>query len=174
MPADDDVRSLLVRLEDTAKSDKVDFRLINVGGGTTAAAPATPGEQPKTPGTQTVPNSDISILPFSFAFTGNYFNLAGFLGKVERFVTVRNAKMQPNGRLMLLTSFTLAPDNRTGWPHLRAEVGATTYVSPPGTALPTAGSAAAPSTPGSAGTAPAPSTSPSTTTTTATATGAVR
>jgi Tfp pilus assembly protein PilO len=174
VPADDDVRSLLVQVEDAAQDDKVDFRLISVGGGTTAAAtPPVPGEAPKTPGSQIVPGSDISTLPFSFAFTGNYFNLADFLGKVERFVTVRNSAGVPKGRLMLLTSFSLKPDSRTGWPHLRAEVGATSYVAPPGTALPEAGAAATATDPNAAGTTPAPAGS-GTPTTTATATGAVR
>jgi Tfp pilus assembly protein PilO len=176
VPADDDVRSLLVQVESAARTDKVDFRLISVGGGTTAAAtPPVAGEEPKTPGAQVVPGSDISTLPFSFAFTGNYFNLADFLGTVERFVTVRNAAGVPDGRLMLLTSFSLKPDSRTGWPHLRAEVGATSYVAPPGTALPKAGDAATATGQDAAGTTPAPEgSSTPTTPTTATATGAVR
>ncbi|HKH18489.1 MAG TPA: hypothetical protein VKA57_13265 [Solirubrobacteraceae bacterium] len=174
VPADDDVRSLLVQLEDAAKRDKVDFRLINVGGGTAApAAPTAGAEAPSTPGTLTVPGSDIAMLPFSFGFTGRYFGLTDFLGEVERFVTVRNSKTDSTGRLLLLTSFSLKPDNNAGFPNLRAEVGATTFVTPPTTSLPGTDTAA----PGSSSQdAPkaTPAEPPTTPTTTATATGAVR
>jgi len=171
VPADDDVRSMLVQVEDAAKRDKVDFRLINVGGGTASAAPATAGEAPSTPGTQTVPGSDIAMLPFSFGFTGRYFHLADFLGKVERFVTLRNSKLDSTGRLMLLTSFSLKPDNTSGYPNLRAEVGATTYVTPPTPSLTQADTATGKPNDGAS---PQPSGSSTPPTTTATATGAVR
>jgi Tfp pilus assembly protein PilO len=174
VPADDDVRSLLVQVENAAQRDKVDFRLINVGGGTAPASAASPdATAPSTPGAQTVPGSDIAMLPFSFAFTGKYFSLAQFLGKVDRFVTVRNAKTDATGRLLLLTSFSLKPDNTLGYPNLRAEVGATTYVTPPPTSLPDAGKSAPESPSAGAGSA-SPSDASTPPTTTATATGAVR
>ena len=142
VPADDDVRSLLVQLEDSARRDKVDFRLMNVGGA--SAAPAAGAAAPTTPGTQLVPGSDIAMLPFSFAFAGSYFSLSGFLGEVERYVRVHNDKMDSTGRLMLLTSFSMKSDSLRGYPNLRAEVGATSYVSPPAAPIAGAESAGAP------------------------------
>ena len=170
VPADDDVRSLLVQLEDSARRQDVDFRLISVGSGGSSAAPATSASEPTTlPGGQTVPGSDITMLPFSFGFKGRFFDLADFMRKVEQYVTVRNSKTDATGRLLLLTSFTVKPDV-TGLPNLRAEVGATSYATPPTTALP---GDAAPSAK-SGDTTPAPSSSSTPPTTTATATGAVR
>ena len=174
VPADDDARSLLVQVENAAQRDKVDFRLINVGGGTAAAGSASPdAAAPSTPGAQTIPGSDVAMLPFSFAFTGKYFSLAQFLGKVDRFVTVRNAKTDATGRLLLLTSFSLKPDNTTGYPNLRAEVGATTYVTQPPTTQPDAGTSATEA-PSAGADGASPPAAPTTPTTTATATGAVR
>ena len=173
VPADDDVRSLLVQLENSARRQDVDFRLISVGsGGSTpsAAGAAAGAETTSLPGGQTVPGSDITMLPFSFGFKGRFFDLADFMRKVEHYVTVRNTKTDATGRLLLLTSFTLKPDV-TGFPNLRAEVGATTYATPPTTALPASGGAPAAK---AGGTTPAPSSSSTPPTTTATATGAVR
>jgi len=172
VPADDDVRSLLVQLEDSAHRQDVDFRLISVGSGGSAptGAGAVTGDETTTlPGGQTVPGSDITMLPFSFGFKGRFFDLADFMRKVEQYVTVRNSKTDATGRLLLLTSFTVKPDV-TGLPNLRAEVGATSYATPPTTALP---GDAAPSAK-SGDTTPAPSSSSTPPTTTATATGAVR
>ena len=168
VPPDDDVRSLLVQLEGAAREDKVDFRLMNVGGGA-AATPAAGTEAPTTPGTQLVPGSDIAMLPFSFAFTGDYFKLSGFLGEVERFVRVRNDELESNGRLMLVTSFSMKTDNLLGYPKLRAEVGGTSYVTPPATEIPAAetGAPQEGASPDAGGALTPP-------TTTATATGAVR
>ena len=108
-------------------------------------------------------------MAFSFAFSGDYFKLSGFLGEVERFVRVRNDDLESTGRLMLVTSFSMKTDNLLGYPKLRAEVGATSYVTPPATEIPAA-EAGAPQD-GAAADAGGVLTPP---TTTATATGAVR
>jgi Tfp pilus assembly protein PilO len=183
VPADDDVRSLLVQVEDAARRNSVDFRVISVGDG--GGPTGIEGAPPPTPGSKTVPGSDIAVLPFKFGFTGRFFSLADFLGKVESFVKIREDEMDAKGRLLLLTSFSLKPD-QTGFPKLRAEIGATTYVTPATTGPPTGRSAGAGTAPGTeqpaadAGTAaPDPSAAPAspaapTTPTTATATGAVR
>jgi hypothetical protein len=159
--------------EDTAKRDHVDFRLISVGSGSGASggsassgASAAPGATPLAPGVESIPGSDIGVLPFSFGFSGRYFHLADFFTKVNRFVRVHNAGTDATGRLILLTSFSLKPD-QSGFPHLSAEVGATTYVTPPTVAPAPAGATAAGATPQPAGGGTPP-------TTTATATGAVR
>jgi Tfp pilus assembly protein PilO len=170
VPADDDVRSLLVQLEDTAKRDDVDFRLISVGSGSEgsggAGATAEPGTTPLAPGVESLPGSDIGVLPFSFGFSGKYFSLTDFFSKVNRFVRVHNSGTDATGRLILLTSFSLKPD-QSGFPKLSAEVGASTYVTPPTVAPASAGANAA-----GAPTQPAGNSTPPTTT--ATATGAVR
>jgi hypothetical protein len=173
VPADDDVRSLLVRLESTAGHDDVDFRLISVGANGGTGATAVPGAETTLPGAQVVPGSDVAVLPFSFGFRGHFFDLTDFMGKVDQFVTLRNARTDANGRLLLVTSFTIKPDDKLGFPNLRAEVGASSYSAPPAT-LPSDAAATDAGSAGAGGTA-TPSTGTTTPpTTTATATGAVR
>ncbi len=177
LPADDDVRSLLVQLEGQAGDDNVDFRLVSVGnGGAGAAATGDAAAVVTTPGATTVPGAQIAVLPFSFGFTGKYFALTDFLGKVEEFVSTRNAKTDATGRLLLVNSFSLKPDV-SGFPNLRAEVGATSYVAPPMAApgaAATADPGAAPGTPGTPATPAAPADPAAPPTTTASVSGAVR
>jgi hypothetical protein len=178
VPGDDDVRSLLVQLEGQAGEDKVDFRLISVGnGGSGAAAAGDAAPVVTTPGVTTVPGTQMAVLPFSFGFTGKYFALTEFLGKVEEFVSTRNAKTDATGRLLLVNSFALKPDS-SGFPNLRAEVGATSYVAPPMLAPGAAATPATGATPGAAATpatpaVPADGAAPPTTTA-STVSGAVR
>jgi len=174
VPADDDVRSLLVQLEGAALDDEVDFRLISVGnGGSGAAAAGDVAPIVTTPGATTVPGTQVAVLPFTFGFTGKYFALTEFLGKVEQFVDVRNQKSDASGRLLLVNSFSLKPDV-SGFPNLRAEVGATSYVAPPMVGLDAAQATAPATTPGAAATPATPVTPAAPPTTTAAVPGALR
>ena len=93
VPADDDVRSLMVQINAAAGRSKVDFRTIQIGGGTGAPAPAPApaasstdkkGEQATTPattpppGSTTVGSAGFSSMPFTFAFRGSFFSLGEF------------------------------------------------------------------------------------------------
>jgi hypothetical protein len=182
VPADDDVRSLLVQLNGAAGRAGVDFRTINIGGGAGASAsssaPAAKGAvvtAPPPPGASTVGTAGFSTMPFSFAFKGNFFQLGRFFNRLDRFVSVRNGGLDVTGRLLLLNSITLTPDTVKGFPMLRADVSANSYLLPPTEGLTAGATAAGPTTtpPGttaapaaSATPAPAPG-SPATTTTAA-------
>jgi hypothetical protein len=178
---------MMVQLDAAARRSNVDFSKIEVGGeaagavtgsGASASASASatgakpaPGQTVPPPGSVQVGNGGFSAMPFSFAFKGNFFNLSNFFSKLERFVSVRNEKINVTGRLLRLESITLAPDT-TGFPHIKAEVNAATYLMTPpqlGGGAPSGG--AAKTTP-PAGQAPAGGTTPPLTT--ATATGAAR
>jgi len=202
VPADDDVRSLLVQLNAAAGRSKVDFRTIQVGGSgapapaatpapaasssdsssststekkdgasadsaaTTPAAPAAPAVAPA-PGSTPVGSAGFSAMPFTFSFRGSFFNLGEFFQRLDRFVAVNQQRLDVTGRLMLLNNISLAPDT-TGFPRIRAQIGATTYMLPATQGLTAGASAAgptgtAPATPGAAA-SPAPSTTPPTTT----------
>ena len=152
VPADDDVRSLLVQLHSAARDTRVDFRSLGVASSTDAAATATgtgstPGARAAAPGTVPVGSAGFSAMPFTFSFSGSYFNLSRFFQRLERFVTVQNDNIDVTGRLLLLGSIAVTPD--TADPQkLLAQVGATTYLVPPtegvaGAATPQADSAAA-------------------------------
>jgi hypothetical protein len=172
VPADDDVRSLLVQLNAAADRSKVDFRMIQLGGASASApaAPAASGDKAAPaaatppPGAAPVGSAGFSAMPFTFSFRGNLFNLGDFLQRVDKFVSVRQQSLDVTGRLMVLNSISLTPDS-TGFPKIRAQIAATTYVQPAAQGL-TAG--ATPQGPGAAptpgATTPAPTTTPPTTT----------
>ena len=138
VPADDDVRSLLVQLNDAAKRSKVDFHAINVGGtgseaqpqgeagsteaGSTALAPA--------PGTVPVGSGGFSAMPFSFGFEGSFFRLSDFFNRLEDFVTVTNEDIDVSGRLLLLGSISVEPKSQDDPKHLTAQIGAASYLVP--------------------------------------------
>jgi Tfp pilus assembly protein PilO len=129
--ADDDVRSLIVQLDETAKRSKVQFKLLNVagGGGEASAKSTTKNGLAPPPGTVPVGSAGFSSMPFTFAFTGDYFHLSNFFRRLERFVTVENERIDVTGRLLLLGNITVAPDGETG--NLKAQIGAATYLVPP-------------------------------------------
>jgi hypothetical protein len=177
VPGDDDVRSLIVQLDDAARRSKVEFTTLNVGdgggsGGSGDTEPAAPGTLAPPPGTVPVGSAGFAAMPFKLSFKGSYFHLSDFFTRLEHFVTVQNDKIDVTGRLLMLGSIALKPEaGENGKPgQLVAEIGAASYLVPPtegvaGEATP-AGSTAASSDapPASAGTTPP--------TTTATITGA--
>ena len=167
VPADDDVRSLMVQIDSAARRTGVDFQLIDVGKGGSVSTGAGADAATAIPGT--IANAGgFSTLPMSFAFQGSYFELSSFLSRLERFVTVSNRRIDVTGRLLLLQSVSLLPD-ADGFPAMRAQINASSYLVPPAEKL-APGATAAPTTPatGSTPTTVTPGT------TTATATGAVR
>lgn len=177
VPADDDVRSLLVQMNSAARRSGVDFRTIDVsgGGGAPSTGPAAAAKSATTPppGATTVGTAGFSTMPFAFGFKGSFFELGKFFNQLDRFVSVRKGGLDVTGRLLLLNSITLTPDSEKGFPNLTADVSANSYLLPPAEGLTAGATADAPSTTGSAA-APAagasPSASPSTPATTTTAT----
>lgn len=170
VPADDDVRSLMVQIESTADGTGVDFQQIELGSGLSggdsgsseAATPAD-GELAAAPGTIPVAGGALSAMPFNFAFTGGFFDLSTFFARLEHFVTVNNQRLDATGRLLRLETVSIAPSSK-GYPDMKAQVGAATYVVPP--VEPVTGSSPAPSASQNATKTPS---SPGTSTTTATA-----
>lgn len=177
VPSDDDVRSLLVQLASSARRSGVSFRKIAVGGGSSSPQPTVSGSTSSTSSTGTAPPpgttplaGGVSEMPFNFTFTGRFTRLGGFLSRIERYVRLQRQSVAVTGRLLRVSSITLAPGG-TGYPTLEAQVDASTYLAAPPKPV------AAPSIAPAAGAAGAPaSSSPATptTTTTATVTGAIR
>jgi hypothetical protein len=158
VPADDDLRSLLVQINDAADRSKVDFRAINVGGGAsgTSDATETTGAVAPAPGTVKVGSAGFSAMPFSFGFEGSFFRLSDFFNRLEDFVTVTNKDVDVTGRLLLLGSISLAAD-QGDLEHLKAQVGAASYLAPSEDAVAASAPAATPdsaATPSSGGTPP--------------------
>jgi hypothetical protein len=188
VPADDDIRSLMVQVNGAAGRTRVDFAKLDVGAaaGSSASTSATsatsttaptPGTLAPPPGTVPVGTTGISAMPFTLSFGGDYFNLTNFFRHLDRFVSVHNRNVRASGRLLRVETISLAPSS-LGWPHMTAEVAAASYlVAPTGAdgATPAGGASTAPgggtATPAST---PSPSTPTTPSTTTATVTGAAR
>jgi Tfp pilus assembly protein PilO len=173
VPADDDVKSLIVQLDSAAKSSKVDFRSIDVsssGGSSTdptAAVQLPPGA--------TVGPAGFPVMPFSFAFTGSFFDLNTFFRKINALVSDKGSKLRVNGRLLTLEGLSLQPDT-AGFPHIRATVNATSYLvsplegatggataqGPAGATAPSTAAGGSTTTPSTGSSVPAPSTATST------------
>ena len=170
VPADDDIRSLLVQLNDAADRSKVDFHAINIGGAGGATekpdAEATTALAPP-PGTVPVGSAGFSAMPFSFGFEGSFFRLSDFFNRLEDFVTVTNKDIDVTGRLLLLGSISITPQEDLR--HMTAQIGAASYLVPPAQAI----EGATPESPtgGAQGAAPPESGASVTPTTSATITG---
>jgi hypothetical protein len=177
VPADDDVRSLMVQINAAADRSGVDFRTINVGGGegapSTGPGATAPSAGPTPPGASAVGSAGFSTMPFSFNFNGKFMELGKFFSRLDRFVAVKPNGLDVTGRLLLLNSITVTPDTAKGFPALNAEVKASSYLLP-STETATAGATAAG--PAAAGSTPPDGTTPTApaTTTTATISGATR
>jgi Tfp pilus assembly protein PilO len=169
VPADDDVRSLMVQLNSAAARSNVDFRTISVGEGSSSGEPVTAGEAAPPPGAVSLGSAGFTAMPFKFTFGGEFHNLSGFFSRLEHFVTVSNERIDVTGRLLRLESLSLKPDTETS--RITAEIGASSYLLPPTESVTGGGTATAP-----AATPATPSGTPATTppTTTATTTGALR
>ena len=170
VPADDDVRSLLVQIEATADGTGVDFQTIELGSNLGGADMPTgepgataEGELASAPGTVPVAGGALSAMPFNFQFTGGFFDLSTFFARLEHFVTDNNKRLDATGRLLRIEKISIAASN-AGYPDMGAAVGAATYVVPP--VEPVKAGSSAPNSAQQATTAPS---SPGTSTTTATA-----
>ena len=135
VPADDDVRSLMVQLESTADRSGVDFQKIELSTGLGGEAPTEPADSGGTelaaaPGTVPVAGGALSAMPFSFTFTGSYFDLSSFMARLEHFVSLNNRRLDATGRLLRLESVSIAPST-LGFPDMQAEINAATYLVPP-------------------------------------------
>lgn len=136
IPEDDNVASLLVQLEQAADASAIDFRALRAAQGSAAAAPPTAGgaatSQAATatlPPGASVGAAGFPTLPFSFSFEGDFFRLSGFVGRLERFLVVRDRSLAVGGRFMAIDGIGLnaAPE---GFPRITASIAATSYLLP--------------------------------------------
>jgi hypothetical protein len=131
IPSGDDTRSLVVQLDAAAKRsgtafDNIDVTAASTGSSSTAATGTTEGTD-TTPGA--VSAGSYSAMPFTLGFNGDFATLENFLGRVQRFVTLKGDRILVNGRLMRLESISLAPGD-DGWPALNVALTASSYIVP--------------------------------------------
>jgi len=103
----------------------------------------------------------LPVMPYDLTFTGDYFQIADFMKRVNGLVHLRHGAIEVTGRLVTVDAFTLAPvqsesQGLTPVPTLSAELSVTTYLTPAEQGL----------TAGATPTGPAPSTATPASTTT--------
>ena len=109
--------------QNTAAAEQSGVQPSDTQTSTTAGATTATGDAAATapPGLETV--------PLELEFEGNFFNLADFFHDVKRFVSVANSNVLVSGRLLTVESVRWTSDE-TIFPHIRAEITATVYLSP--------------------------------------------
>lgn len=153
VPARGDISAMLRELQRRAKVRGSELRLVALKN---PEAPP-PGSATTTPGAVTGPGG-LSALPFTFEYTGKYFDLLDILKTVRRSVRVTSGDLDVDGRLLTIDG--LAFNRVLGDAKLtKAVLNATAYIAPEGAAgapqAPAAGTAPAPATPAPATPAPA-------------------
>jgi hypothetical protein len=136
VPSDDNTPSLVYQLQDAAHRAGVSFQslVLNSWSSTSTPAPTT-GSSTSQAVTATLPpgaavgSAGLPTLPFTFIFRGNFFHLANFFDRLERFVVATNRSVSVSGRLMSLNAISLAPAS-SGFPQMTATISATTYLVP--------------------------------------------
>ena len=144
VPGDDDTASLLVQLNGIAKSAGIRFGELSLAEGEAAPAepsepvPAgTPAASPTEVAASTLPlgasigPAGLAVMPYSIKFQGDFFGLANFIKGLDSLVKTTNEDVAVDGRLITIDGFSLAGDSELGFPHLEADFGVTTYLTPP-------------------------------------------
>lgn len=157
VPVDDDMPSLVYQLEQTAKANKIDFRSIRLVGSSssgpaTAATAATAGSS-STPGSTvaaalppgaTVGSAGFPTMPFTFNFTGSFFDLQRFLKSLDGLTSVKGKSISVKGRLLTVDGVSLEAGPK-GFPQMDASVVVTSYLLPADEGLTSGATAASPS-----------------------------
>lgn len=148
VPARGAISSLLRQVQRRADARDSELRLVALK--PAAAVPATGTTAPPvTPGATVGPDG-LSALPFTFEFTGRYFDLRDILQTIRRSVSVRRGDVKVSGRLLTIDGVSFTRSD-AGSALTKAVVNATAYIAPDGAATPQppAGAAATPTAGGS-------------------------
>jgi hypothetical protein len=154
VPSDDEVPSLIVQVQSAARAAGIDFRSLQLASGAGSATPAAPAAAAASGSSATTSGAASGVAanglppgvststggvststgglpeePFTFTFTGSFFRLANFLGRLQRFVTATDDRVSVSGRLMTLNSISFGA-GPAGFPQISAQVSATTYLVP--------------------------------------------
>ena len=133
VPARGAISELLRQLQRRANVRNSDLRLVALKAGA-AAAPGTTGTTPVTPGATVGPDG-LAALPFTFEFTGDYFDLRDILRTVRRSVSVKKDKIRVGGRLLTIDGLSFVRTDPTS-PRTKATLNATAYIAPDGASTP--------------------------------------
>lgn len=175
VPVDPDVPSLVYQLSHAAKVNHVDFRAIKItGAASPAAAPvgaaaAVASANGNTSATASTPAATVTAalppgavvgtagfptMPFSFDFSGSFFNMQRFLKSIGGFTSVDGKTINVKGRLLTVDGIGLKA-GVNGFPDVDATVAVTSYLLPADEGLTAGATPATPATTGTASTATA-------------------
>ena len=125
VPARGAITRLLRQLQRRARSSKSALQMAALKGGAAAAVPGA-AAAPTTPGA--VPGAGgVATLPFSFTYTGEYFDLVHVLAAARRAVTVKSGDLKIDGRLVTIEGISFGRAD-PGSPLIKATVAATAYI----------------------------------------------
>jgi Tfp pilus assembly protein PilO len=146
VPSRGAISSLLRQLQRRAKVRHSNLQLVALkAGGVAPAAAGATEQKPVTPGATVGPDG-LAALPFTFEFTGEYFDLRDILATVRRSVSVRKDKIKVGGRLLTIDGLSFTRTDPTS-SQTKATLNATAYIAPDGASTPKPPAAAANATP---------------------------
>jgi len=119
MPDEDDMPGILLELDGVASASGVRFVSIS----------------PQAP----IVQSTYTALPVNLSFEGNYYDLTDFLFRLRNLVSVRDGKLEADGRLYTLDTLSMQ-EGPNGFPDIAASLTVTAYVysTTPAAAVPAA------------------------------------
>jgi Tfp pilus assembly protein PilO len=160
VPVDDEMPSLVYQLEQTAKANKIDFRAIKMTGtvSTTAATTGAAAAVASATGSTAAPASTVTsalppgatvgaagfpTMPFSFDFTGKFFDMQRFLRSIDALTSVGDKSINVRGRLLTVDGIGIKAGPK-GFPQVQATVVVTAYLLPADEGLTAGATATAP------------------------------
>jgi hypothetical protein len=110
-PASEEVPALIDQLTEASNEKDVDFQSITPGGGgsATPSDTSTTGAAATTGATTAGSGGGLTQVPFSFTFSGSYFNLERLFDKLTSFATLDSAgNIEVSGRLLTIAGVSLS------------------------------------------------------------------
>ena len=143
VPARGAIASLLRQLQKRAKVRNSQLELVALkAAGASAATTGAAQTAPVTPGASVGPDG-LAVLPFTFRFTGDYFDLRDILATVRRSVRVaKGGAIKVDGRLLTIDGLTFNRTDLTSG-QTNATLNATAYIAPDGVTSPQPSASAA-------------------------------
>jgi Tfp pilus assembly protein PilO len=132
VPSRGAIADLLRQLQRRANVRHSDLRLVALKA-VSGVSPTT-GAPPVTPGASVGPDG-LATLPFTFEFTGDYFDLRDILKTVRRSVSVHKNTIKVGGRLLTIDGLTFTRPDATST-QTKATLNATAYIAPDGASTP--------------------------------------
>jgi Tfp pilus assembly protein PilO len=131
VPVSDEVPALVYQLSHTAHVNDIGFNSIKLTSSSSAAAPAAGASTVSAalPPGATVGTAGFPTMPFSFSFTGSFFDMQKFLKSIDALTTVKGDDINVRGRLLTVDGVGLTAGPK-GFPDVAATVVATSYLLP--------------------------------------------